>query len=253
MLIKLTSPKFEQFRCFIVVIVSITLILLNGLAINVNAEHEWDHRYIINGEMYRGNGSHASDVEVKIDCSAGKSEPSLCDENLGRSGNTSASGKFQLVLHVHSSDHGLRLVLDVEGESLNLTINLNDDNGQKTEAGRTVEIVFTLDNGVFTLGEEVPTADKKAPNTGMYIIIALVAMTIAVPFLNVMRKPKSSTIQSRSRSSSQKKRAPTSVEMARCPKCDVKLKISNLESHLMKVHHQSESNAKELAESVKDE
>jgi hypothetical protein len=219
----------------------ITLILLNGLAINVNAEHEWDHRYIINGEMYRGNGSHASDVEVKIDCSAGKSEPSLCDENLGRSGNTSASGKFQLVLHVHSSDHGLRLVLDVEGESLNLTINLNDDNGQKTEAGRTVEIVFTLDNGVFTLGEGVPTADKKAPNTGMYIIIALVAMTIAVPFLNVMRKPKSSTIQSRSSSSSssQKKRSPTSVEMGRCPKCDVKLKISNLESHLMKVHHQS--------------
>ncbi len=237
-------PRFEQFRCSLLVIVSITLVLFSGLSMNVNAEHEWDHRYIINGEVYHGNGSQASDVEVKIDCDSGKSEPSLCEENLGRSDNTSVSGKFQLALHVHSSDHGLRLVLDIEGESFNHTINLNGDNGQQTEEGRTVEMVFTLDDGVFT-------PDEEGPNTGIYIIIALVAMAISVPFLNVIRNPKSSTIQSQR--SSKKKKASTSVEMARCPKCDVKVKVSNLESHLMKVHHQSEPNAKELADSVKDE
>jgi len=212
---------------------------------NVNAEHEWDHRYTINGEVFHGNGSQASDVEVKIDCSVGKSEPSLCEENIGRSENTSVSGKFQLALHVHSSDHGLRLVLDIDGESFNHTINLNGDDGQQTEEDRTVEVEFTLDDEVFTLDEEVS-------KTGTYIIVALVVMTIAVPFLNVIRNPKSSTNQSLG-SSSLKKKASPSVEMARCPKCDVKVKGSNLESHLMKVHHQSESKAKELAESVKDE
>jgi len=78
-------------------------------------------------------------------------------------------------------------------------------------------------------------------------------MTITVPFLYVIRNSKSSTNQPQVSRSSLKKKASTSVEMARCPKCDVKVKESNLESHLMKVHHQSESKAKELAESVKDE
>jgi len=213
---------------------------------NVNAEHEWDHTYTINGEVFHGNGSQASDVEVKIDCSEGKSEPSLCEENLGRSERTSMSGKFQLALHVHSTDHGLRLVLDIDGESFNHTINLNGDDGQQTEEDRTVDVEFTLDNGVFTL-------DDENPKTGMYIIIALVVMTITVPFLYVIRNSKSSTNQPQVSRSSLKKKASTSVEMARCPKCDVKVKVSNLESHLMKVHHQSESKAKELAESVKDE
>ena len=251
MLIKLMRARFEQFRCLTLVIVAITLLLLNGLSMNVNAEHEWDHRYIINGEVLHGNGSHASDFEVKIDCSEGKSEPSLCEENIGRSENTSTSGEFQLALHVHSSDHGLRLVLDIDGESFNHTINLNGDDGQQTEEDRTVEIVFTLDEDVSTLDEDVSTLDDEVPKTGTYIIVALVAMAIAVPFLNVIRNPKSSTNQSRS--SSKKKKSSTSVEMARCPKCDVKVKVSNLESHLMKVHHQSDSKAKELAESVKDE
>lgn len=244
--------RFEQFRCLTLVIVAITLLLLNGLSMNVNAEHEWDHRYIIDGEVLHGNGSQASDFEVMIDCSDGKSEPSLCEENIGRSENTSTSGKFQLTLHIHSSDHGLRLVLDIDGESFNHTINLNGDDGQQTEEDRTVEIVFTLDDGVFNLDDEVSTLDEEDPKTGMYIIVALVVMAMSVPFLNVIRNPKSSTNQSLS-SSSKKKKASTSVEMARCPKCDVKVKVSNLESHLMKVHYQSDSNAKELAESVKDE
>jgi hypothetical protein len=211
---------------------------------NVSAEHEWDHRYTINGEVFHGNGSQASDVEVKIDCSEGKSEPSLCEENIGRSENTSMSGKFQLALHVHSSDHGLRLVLDIDGESFNHTINLNGDDGQQTEEDRTVDVEFTLDDEVFTLDDEVSKSE-------MYLIIALVAMTITVLFLYVIRNRKSSTNQPQG--SSLKKKASTPVEMARCPKCDVKVKGSNLESHLMKVHHQSESKAKELAESVKDE
>ncbi|MCS5526477.1 MAG: hypothetical protein NZ774_01310 [Candidatus Poseidoniales archaeon] len=237
--------RFEQIQFFPLVIVAITLLLLNGLSMNVSAEHEWDHRYIINGEVFHGNGSQASDVEVMIDCSEGKSEPSLCEENIGRSENTSISGKFQLVLHVHSSDHGLRLVLDIDGESFNHTINLNGDDGQQTEEDRTVDVEFTLDDEVITLDDEVP-------KTGIYIILALVAMTIAVPFLNVIRNPKSSTIKSQGSSSSMKKKTSTPVEMSRCPKCDVKVKVSNLESHLMKVHHQSDSKAKELAESVKD-
>jgi hypothetical protein len=211
---------------------------------NVSAEHEWDHRYTINGEVFHGNGSQASDVEVKIDCSEGKSEPSLCEENIGRTENTSMSGKFQLALHVHSSDHGLRLVLDIDGESFNHTINLNGDDGQQTEEDRTVDVEFTLDDEVFTLDDEVSKSE-------MYLIIALVAMTITVLFLYVIRNRKSSTNQPQG--SSLKKKASTPVEMARCPKCDVKVKVSNLESHLMKVHHQSESKAKELAESVKDE
>jgi hypothetical protein len=211
---------------------------------NVSAEHEWDHRYTINGEVFHGNGSQASDVEVKIDCSEGKSEPSLCEENIGRTENTSMSGKFQLALHVHSSDHGLRLVLDIDGESFNHTINLNGDDGQQTEEDRTVDVEFTLDDEVFTLDDEVSKSE-------MYLIIALVAMTITVLFLYVIRNRKSSTNQPQG--SSLKKKTSTPVEMARCPKCDVKVKGSNLESHLMKVHHQSESKAKELAESVKDE
>jgi hypothetical protein len=218
---------------------------------NVNAEHEWDHRYTINGEVFQGDGSTATDVEVKIDCSEGKSEPSLCEENIGRSENTSMSGKFQLALHVHSSDHGLRLVLDIDGESFNHTINLNGDDGQQTEEDRTVDVEFTLDDEVFTLDDEVFTLDDEVSKSETYIIIALVAMTITVLFLYVIRNRKSSTNQPQG--SSLKKKASTPVEMARCPKCDVKVKGSNLESHLMKVHHQSESKAKELAESVKDE
>ncbi|HIB24604.1 MAG TPA: hypothetical protein EYM81_05640 [Candidatus Poseidoniales archaeon] len=231
--------RFGQIRCSLLVIVSITLLLFSGLSMNVNAEHEWDHTYTINGEVFQGDGSTASDVEVKIDCSVGKSEPSLCEENIGRSERTSMSGKFQLALHVHSTDHGLRLVLDIDGQSFNHTINLNGDDGQQTEEDRTVDAEFTLDHDVSKMG--------------MYIIIALVGMTITVPFLYVIRNSKSSTNQPQVSRSSLKKKASTSVEMARCPKCDVKVKESNLESHLMKVHHQSESKAKELAESVKDE
>jgi hypothetical protein len=212
---------------------------LSGLARNVNAEHDWDHTYTINGEVSQGDGSSANDVEVKIDCSEGKSEPSLCEENIGRSERTSMSGKFQLALHVHSSDHGLRLGLDIDGQSFNHTINLNGDDGQQTEEDRTVDAEFTLDHDV--------------SKTGMYIIIALAVMTITVPFLYVIRNSKSSTNQNQASKSSVKKKASTSVEMARCPKCDVKVKVSNLESHLMKVHHQSQSNAKELVELVKDE
>ncbi len=49
------------------------------------AEHEWDHRYVINGEVTELSGDSASGVKVEVDCSEGATDPDLCGHNSDES------------------------------------------------------------------------------------------------------------------------------------------------------------------------
>jgi hypothetical protein len=143
------------------------------------------------------------------------------------------------MLHVHSSQHGKILVLEIDGQRFNHTIDLTGDDGQADAEDRFVSPQFTLDHEV--------------SKTGTYIAIALLSISIAIPLLYFLNKRKTTTFVQQAGRSNLPSKALSEDVMTNCPKCDVAVKDSNLESHLTKVHHQSKLKAKELADVVRED
>ncbi len=215
---------------------------------SVGAEHTWEHRYTIKGEVSELSGDSASGVKVEVDCSEGATDPSLCD-NAGESVKTGLSGKFTLQLHVDAGRDGNVLVLLIDGQQFNHTLDLTGSDGVAGAEDREVELKFALDHDI--------------SKTDFYVIAFLFLATIIAPTIYFVMK-----FRSKSRGSSPSSKGKKGVSgsdgrfsaggggklggMTSCPRCDVAVKKSNLAGHLTKVHTVSKSKAEEIASEVLD-
>lgn len=202
-----------------IIIVLISMMYLMVLPEPVSAEHEWDHRYTLTGELTNLDGGVARGSKVIIDCSEGMTDPDLCGHNDLRSDSSSFSGKYTLILHIHSTDHGKNVTIAVEGETFNHTIDLRGADGEMEEGDRFGTQDIQLSKNVSSFGFFVP-----------YIIIGSLVSIGVVIFLKKFNMWKFKGNDSRS---NDRKQNPSHVN---CPKCDVRLNPFNLERHLKSVH-----------------
>ena len=202
-----------------IIIVIIAMMYLMVLPEPVSAEHEWDHRYTISGVLTDLDGEIIRGSDVMINCSEGKTDPSLCGHNKERSDPSSVSGKFSLILHIHSSDHGKNVTLTVEGESFNHTIDLRGADGEMEEGDRSVTMDIQLSKNVSAFGFFIP-----------YIVIGTLVSTVVIMVFKKkgiwIFKEKDTRTNSRGQNS----------RHVNCPKCDVLLNPFNMERHLKSVH-----------------
>lgn len=224
----------KQYFRFIGGLVLIALFLLSTTT-SVQAEHEWDHRYTISGKVLDSDGDTARGVKVKIDCSPGKTDESLCDLNMERESSTGSSGIYELVLHFHSPDHGKTLILTVEGNEFNHTIDLEGDDGEMAEEDRYVTLDLLLSN-------DVPVWSYFMP------FIVMTVLIISTIFFIMKKKeiwifsPKAVQTNAVGRTT-----------LVDCPKCDAKLRSDNIVRHLTSKHWMKEKEAKDLIGLVDEE
>ena len=208
-------------------LILVTLFLLSSTT-SVRAEHEWDHRYTISGKVLDLGGDTVRGVKVEIDCSQGKSDDSLCSLNKERGSSTGLGGIYELVLHFHSSDHGKTLILTVEGEEFNHTIDLEGGDGKMTEEDRYV----TMD---LRLSSEVSVWSYFMPFIVMTILIIFTILFIMKKKEMGFFSPKATAIKVVERS-----------DLVACPKCDAKLRSDNMVRHLTSKHWMKDDEAKAL-------
>jgi len=202
-----------------IIIVIIAMMYLMVLPEPVSAEHEWDHRYTLNGELTNLDGGVARGSKVIIDCSEGMTDPDLCGHNDLRSDSSSFSGRYSLILHIHSTDHGKNVTIAVEGETFNHTIDLKGADGEMEEGDRLAIQDIQLSKNVSSFGFFMP-----------YIVIGTLVSTVVLMVFKKkgiwIFKQKDTRTNSRGQNSSH----------VNCPKCDVKINSINLERHLKSVH-----------------
>jgi hypothetical protein len=199
------------------------LLFAPALMLPAAADHEWDHRYAIKGTVTDSAGDTARFVDAAIDCSSGASDPEVCKHNKGRSASTGLSGEFELNLHIH--DDGLLIVLDIDGQKFNHTIDLKGEDGQATEEDRFADLTFELDHEV--------------DNTALYatVIASIIAIALIIGFFVKRRRQKQEGISSKHHASFSSASKTEASDLVGCPRCDARLKHSNLKSHLMKKHY----------------
>jgi hypothetical protein len=192
-------------------------ILLSGV-MPAQAEHEWEHRYVIEGKVLSPDGEVIRWMTVEIDCSEEATDSSLCGNNEERDDRTGFSGNYELILHIHSGDHGKRIVIDVNGQKFEHIIDLQGADGQPVEADRYVTDDLQLDSdpGLFRF---VPLVS----------FVALIVGSIAGLVVK-MRGPKSSTESRATKSRS------SSGDFIDCPHCKARLRARNAAAHMLKVH-----------------
>ena len=217
----------KQYLRFIGSLVLIALFLLSPTT-SVQAEHEWDHRYTISGKVLDLDGDAVRGVKVEIDCSPGKTDESLCELNTERGSSTGLGGIYELVLHFHSSDHGKTLILTVEGEEFNHTIDLEGSDGEMTEEDRYVTMDLRL-NG------DVPVWSYFMP----FIVMAI--LIISTIFF-IMKKKERWIFAPKAVQTGAVER----TDLVDCPKCDAKLRSDNMVRHLTSKHWMKEDEAKSL-------
>lgn len=217
----------KQYFTFIGGLVLIALFLLS-FTTSVQAEHEWDHRYTISGKVLDLGGDTVRGVKVEIDCSPGKTDESLCDLNAERGSSTGLSGIYELVLHFHSSDHGKTLILTVEGEEFNHTVDLEGDDEEMAEEDRYVTMDLRL-NG------DVPVWSYFMP---FIVMTTLIIFTI----LFIMKKKEIWIFAPKAVLTGAVER----TALVDCPKCDAKLRSDNMVRHLTSKHWMKEEDAKSL-------
>ena len=217
----------KQYFTFIGGLVSIALFLLS-FTTSVQAEHEWDHRYTISGKVLDLDGDTIRGVKVEIDCSPGKTDESLCGLNAERGSSTGLSGIYELVLHFHSSDHGKTLILTVEGEEFNHTVDLEGGDGEMAEEDRYVTMDLRL-NG------DVPVWSYFMP---FIVMTTLIIFTI----LFIMKKKEIWIFAPKAVLTGAVER----TALVDCPKCDAKLRSDNMVRHLTSKHWMKEDEAKSL-------
>lgn len=201
------------------IIVIIGMMFLMVLTEPVSADHEWDHRYTISGELTNLDGGVVRGAEVFIDCSEGMTDSSLCEHNDLRSDTSSFSGKYSLILHIHSSDHGKQVTIAVEGETFNHTIDLRGADGELEEADRFANLDIQLSKNVSSFGYFI-----------RFIVIGALVSTVVIMVFKktgmwIFKEKDTSTI-SRGRNSNH----------VNCPKCDASVNPLNMERHLRSVH-----------------
>lgn len=196
----------------------------------VKAEHEWDHRYTIEGTIVDINGDIARGADIEIDCTEGKTTADLCGNNEDRWTSASFSGEFELQLHLHAADHGKFVVFLVDGEEFNHTISLIGDNDTMEEGDRLVSMNIKLNHEYSVFGYFLP-----------YILLIII---VVVAFLMVI-KSKKMLFFKESPGSVGKKVIQT--DLIKCPKCDVELKKENVIKHLKSRHYLKQTEAVDLA------
>jgi hypothetical protein len=230
-------------------ILAVTIFLVGLFSSSVVSEHTWEHRYVIKGEVTDLSGGSASGVKVEVDCSEGATDLILCD-NSGKSAKTGLSGKFTLELHVDADRDGRLLVLLIDGQQFNHTLDLKGSDGVAGEEDREVELEFALDHDI--------------SKTESYVIGFLFLVTILLPILYFVMRYRSKSSKDTTTTSKAGKGVRGSgggnsqkvggrmVGMTNCPKCEVAVKKMNLAGHLMKVHSMSEERAEEVSAELLD-
>ncbi len=200
-----------------ILVLVLAAILLSGV-MPAQAEHEWEHRYAIEGKVLSPDGEVMRWMTVEIDCSEDATDSSLCGNNIERADSTGFSGNYELILHIHSGDHGMKIVLDVDGQKFEHIIDLQGADGQPVEADRYVTDDLQLDSdpGLFRF---VPLVS----------FVALIVGSIAGLVVK-MRGPKSSTESRATKSRS------SSGDFIDCPHCSARLRSRNAAAHMLKVH-----------------
>ena len=211
---------------------TLTLMLISMLILitlpSAQAEHEWFHRYTLSGTVTDSAGDVARGVAGAIDCSEGKTPEDVCGLNEGRSATTGSSGKYELALHLHSSDHGKTIIIKVEGDEFNHTLDLEGADGEMEEEDRFVGMDIQLSFEVSSWSYYLP-----------FIIIAIIVL---FTFLIVIKKKNLLFFKERSDAASINGKR---TDLLKCPKCDAELKEYNLVKHLKSQHYMKQEKAEE--------
>ena len=219
-------PPITGKKLLLTVLISLALCLALPVA---NAEHEWDHRYTITGIVTAANGEIATDVPVFLDCSPENANQNICAHNEGRNSTTDNTGSYSLELHIHPTDHGEVIYLLVENNSFRHVLDLKGDNGQAEEGDRTTTMNIDL---------SAPSEQKSMSNETILIGVSFGLVLILIMMMAINFR-KSDTVTTKDKSFQNR------TDLLSCPKCDTKLKDTNLIGHLMKRHFYSQSDAEE--------
>ena len=196
-------------------VLALILVLAAG---SVQADHEWDHRYTIEGKILSPDGNAVRWMNVGIDCSDGATEQSLCGHNANRSDSTGFFGSYELVLHVHSTDDGKLLVLNVDGQRSEHTMDLIGPDGEPLEEDRFVnhDLRLDVDPGFWH-------------SLAASLLLASVLLGGLLGLIIKIRKPKQKASKIVTSYSS-------SGGFVDCPECSARLRPRNVEAHLLKAH-----------------
>lgn len=212
-------------KLLLTTLISLALCLASPVA---TAEHEWDHRYTLTGIVTDANGEIATDTPVFLDCSPENANQEICGHNEGRNSTTDNNGSYLLILHIHITDHGAVIYLLVDNKTFPHVLDLEGDDGQAEEGDRiaTMDIALTQEVKQSMLNETLIIG-------GSLVLVLILATMMAINFR------KSDAGATKNKSSQQR------TDLLSCPKCDTKLKDTNLKDHLKKRHFYSESDAEE--------
>ena len=216
-------------KLLLTVLISLALCLTLPVS---SAEHEWDHRYTLTGIVTDTNGEIATDTPVFLDCSPENANQEICGHNEGRNSTTDNNGSYLLILHIHSTDHGEVIYLLVENKTFPHVLDLEGDDGQAEEGDRmaTMDIVLPQEVQLSFLLQTLLIG-------GALVLVLILATMMAIYFMKSdTRSTKNKNLQQR-------------TDLLSCPKCDTKLKDTNLKDHLKKRHFYSQSDAAEELES----
>jgi hypothetical protein len=214
-------------------LLTVLLVLLITLPEGVNAELEWDHRYTITGIVTDVNEDIAKGIQVEINCEENMTHGDLCGHNEDRSSTTGGDGVYSLILHIHTGDHGKKIVIKIEGEMFEHIIDLNGEDDQQEPEDRDVKMDIQISIEVSTFGYYIP-----------FIIIGMIIITVS---LIVMKKKNLFFFKPKTTPRKKKNRREGLID---CPKCDAQLRDFNLERHLSEKHY---LNSEEIANLVLNE
>jgi hypothetical protein len=133
------------------------------------AEHEADHRYILEGYVLTGQEAPRSDVEVAV--RAG-------DRMLGRT-RTDRQGHYRIQLHLHNTDLGKRLTVTAAGQKADIEVAFDPAD---RETKRVHELSF--------VGTRTTDADLgwRGVPTWWYVVAGAVAVAVAARSLSTVRR-----------------------------------------------------------------
>jgi len=213
-------------KLLLTVLISLALCLTLPVS---SAEHEWDHRYTLTGIVTDANSEIATDTPVFLDCSPENANQEICNHNEGRNSTTDNSGSYSLILHIHANDHGSEIYLLVENKTFRHVLDLEGTDGQAEEGDRTASMNIDL---------SAPSEQKSMSNETILIGVSFGLVLILIMMMAINFR-KSDTVATKNKGFQNR------TDLLSCPKCDTKLKDTNLVNHLMKRHHYSESDAAE--------
>jgi len=201
---------------------------------SVNAEHEWDHRYTISGKVTAPDGGGVLWMPVEIDCSEENgSDPSLCGHNVDREGSTSIFGFYEVILHIHTTDNGKLVVLNLDGQRIEHVLDLTGPDGEPEEGDRYVTLNLVMDH------------DPGFGNSTSFLLMALIIAITSIALLVKQYRNKVSNTIGIKVSRSQL------VSKLECPECGAGVKARNLANHLSRVHDIQAKEASAIVESLR--